>query len=195
MKRIFLSFAVAAAMMFGASGVMAQNQQPKDCNGKGHCQEMKLSDDQMKKIKEIRDNESAKTLQLDLQIKEKKAHLNTLRVADKADMGAINATVEEIGKLKIEREKIHEASIQEIRKNLTPQQRLAMDRWGYKKFGKHGQQHGNGHGHQHNGNHKQGGHDNSHGQQHGNHDGHHGNHQQGGHHGNAQHKGNNKDNK
>ena len=91
-------------------------------------------------------------LPIDNQIREKKAHLNTLRTADKPDMNQINSTVEEIGKLKIEKAKIHEASHQEIRKVLTDEQRLQFDKkgghYGKKHHGKQPQHHPQHHGQQ-----------------------------------------------
>ncbi len=156
MKKSLLLLSLAAMLSFGSLTASAQERQQGSC-----CNfptEMALTDAQKKQLKDIKISEEKKLMPIDNQLKEKKAHLNTLRTAEKPDMGQINSTVEEIGKLRIEKQKIKEASIQDIRKVLTEEQRLAFDKRG-SHFGKghghhqHPQQPRGGDGHHQNGGH------------------------------------------
>ena len=68
-----------------------------------------------------------KTNPLKAQLKEKKAHLNSIAIADKADMKAINKTIDEMGALKIEMMKIHAQMRQNVRALLNDDQRVVFD--------------------------------------------------------------------
>jgi Spy/CpxP family protein refolding chaperone len=56
------------------------------------------------------------------------AHHRTLVTAEKTDIAAINASIEKMGALKISLEKAEAAQQQEIRKLLTEEQRIKMDK-------------------------------------------------------------------
>lgn len=105
----------------GQHGNHQASQQHKDY--------LNLTDDQKAKFKSIKESYEQKTQSIKLQLKEKEAHLDVLRVADKADMKAINKTVEEIGNLKIEKEKLKEAKHQELRQVLDAEQRAKYDKF------------------------------------------------------------------
>ncbi|MFC1729721.1 Spy/CpxP family protein refolding chaperone [candidate division KSB1 bacterium] len=61
------------------------------------------------------------------QLKEKQARLNTLSNADKADMNAINAAVDQVGTIKTQMMKERASFKQEVRKILNEEQRLIFD--------------------------------------------------------------------
>lgn len=156
MKKSLLFLSLAAFLSLGILDAKAQCQnQGKD---KSECCQMSkfpgLSDEQKNKIKAIKIQEDKQLLPIENQIKEKKAHLNTLRTAAQPNMSEINSTVEEIGKLKTDIEKIREANIQEIRKVLNDEQRLMFDKQEHHGKGGHGFHGGHHHGdaHQRDGN-------------------------------------------
>lgn len=163
-------FAVAAILSLGTS--FTASAQHHDSGKIDHTPWtfLGLSDDQNTKMEAIHQDNKKLSLPINLQIEEKEAHLKTLRFADKTDINAINATVEEIGKLKIEREKIREAEFQDIRKVLTEEQRVKFDEMmskfnpngmghhhGYNGKGHHGNDKNVGHGKHHDANAKGGG--------------------------------------
>ncbi|MBR4264869.1 MAG: periplasmic heavy metal sensor [Bacteroidales bacterium] len=121
MKKIIL-MAIASLMTFGAIDANAQKNH-KDKFGS----ELGLTEAQKTQIEKINLQEQKDLMPINNQIREKKAHLNSLRTAEKPNLNEINATVEEIGKLRIERDKIEESNYQEIRKLLTEEQRLKLD--------------------------------------------------------------------
>jgi Spy/CpxP family protein refolding chaperone len=86
-----------------------------------------ITEDQQGKIDALR-TDHMKTMQsLRNQKNEKRAHLQTLRTADKADMNAINKTIDEIGALQTKMMKERENHIQEVRNLLTDEQRISFD--------------------------------------------------------------------
>lgn len=178
MRKHLFAIAIFSALTFGALTASAQGKECHEGCHFGH--ELGLSQDQISKIKDIKLQEDKKTLQIHNQIKEKEAHLKTLRTADNADMNQINSTLEEIGKLKTEKRKIEEANHQEIRKILNDEQRIKFDKFSSHRHGMHGKGHGGYHGNHHG----HDGHNGGHG-----HEGHHGNHK-GGHNGHGGHDGN-----
>lgn len=86
-----------------------------------------ITEEQTKKIEALSTPHLKEILPLKNQIAEKKAQLNTLSTAEKADMTAINKKIDEIGALKTQILKSREAQKQEIRKILTEEQRLIFD--------------------------------------------------------------------
>lgn len=88
---------------------------------------LKLSEDQKKKMKDIRMRTQKEILPLKNQLGEKKARLKTLTSADKPDMNEINKTIDEMSALKAEIAKKRVASRIEIRSILTEEQRLMFD--------------------------------------------------------------------
>ncbi len=145
MKKYILTFAMTMLMMLGTITTFAQHGAGQGNNAPAqHHTPFGLTEDQSKKMQQLNDDAQKRTFQIDLQIKEKKAHLDILRYADKADINAINATIDEIARLKADKAKIREANIQEIRKMLTDDQRAKFDQMSrHKKHnGKRGPKHG-----------------------------------------------------
>ncbi len=148
MRKQILTFALTMMLMLAASVTFAQ---PPQCDGdKAPKCPLNLTEQQSKQIKQLGDDAQKKIFQIELQIKEKKAHLDVLRYADKPDMNAINATIDEIARLKADKKKVREANFQEIRQTLTDEQRVIFDTKhgkccgidGCGKDGKHGGKHG-----------------------------------------------------
>ena len=96
-----------------------------------------LSADQKKKMAELRTQLKKDVLPLKNQLGEKKAKMRTLETADKADIAAINALIDEIQSLQGKIMKLHATQRQEIRKMLTPEQRVDFDLKGMRKEKKH----------------------------------------------------------
>lgn len=115
----------------------------QDMQEKGKCNLPNLTEEQQKKIDELRIAHQKEMMAIKNQLQEKKAHLQTLRTAEKADMNAINTTVDEIGVLQVEKMKKKEAHIQEVRKLLNDEQRLMFDMRHSKKGKRHGMGNGN----------------------------------------------------
>ena len=86
-----------------------------------------LTDDQRKKIKELRTPLHMEILPLRNQLVEKRAHLKTLQTAEKADLKSINSTIDEMTQLQSQIMKKRAAHTQAIRAILTDDQRVAFD--------------------------------------------------------------------
>jgi len=86
-----------------------------------------LTSDQQKKIEALNLTFRKETLQLKNQLEEKRAHLHTLQSADKADLTAINSSIDEIGQLHTQMMKKEAAKHEAIRRLLTDEQRVAFD--------------------------------------------------------------------
>jgi Spy/CpxP family protein refolding chaperone len=86
-----------------------------------------LTDDQKKKIKELRTPLNKEILPLRNQLAEKRAHLKTLQIAEKVDMKSINNTIDEMSQLQSQIIKKEAAHTQAIRAILTDDQRIAFD--------------------------------------------------------------------
>jgi Spy/CpxP family protein refolding chaperone len=135
----------ASLILLGASPIFAQHGQMNKSNQDSgfQCNIPDLSADQQKKIEDLSIGHQKKMLQLRNQIQEKEAALNTLRTADKAEMTAINKTIDEIGAIKTQIMKEREAHNQQVRSILTESQKVFFDTRGGKGF-KNGQCCGNG---------------------------------------------------
>jgi Spy/CpxP family protein refolding chaperone len=86
-----------------------------------------LTEDQKKKIKDLKTPMQKEILPLKNQLSEKKAHLKTLQTAEKADLKSINSTIDEMTQLQSQIMKKHAAHIQAVRALLTDEQRIAFD--------------------------------------------------------------------
>lgn len=99
-----------------------------ECKGKGCMQGIPdLTDQQKQKIEELCFTIKKEINGLNNQMGEKQAHLKTLQDADKADMVAINKTIDEISVIKADIMKKHEATRQTIRGLLTEKQKIIFD--------------------------------------------------------------------
>lgn len=136
MNKIFL---MTVLMVMTTAVMNAQN--PSGCQGKGGGQEMMkqggpghcldmipgLTEDQKKQIKTKGITLHKEMALIESQINEKKAHLNTLELADSPDMAAIGKTIDEMMVLKGELMKKKVAHHQEIRKMLNDEQKMIFD--------------------------------------------------------------------
>jgi Spy/CpxP family protein refolding chaperone len=116
-------------VFFSVSSAFSQHGQMNGSkNGQGYKQNIPdLTEEQQKKIDEFAITHQKKMLQFKNQINEKDAALNTLRTADKADMNAINKTIDEMGAIKIQMMKERENHHQQVRAILTDKQRVIFD--------------------------------------------------------------------
>jgi hypothetical protein len=124
----FISLTIIALMLFGATSIFAQpgHESNRD-NG------IKFTDDQKAKIKEIRMASYKEMKALRNQLGELKAKEQTLTTADKADMNAINANIDEITKVQNKMMKIKASNLQQIRNLLTDEQKMIFDSHGMDK--------------------------------------------------------------
>lgn len=140
MKPHFLFPAIIAALFF-AGQVAAQpvsihgqgprsgkaNEKTLSPGNKCHQDALKLTDQQIEKMDALKLKTLKETQKLKNEIAEKQARLHTLSTADKADMNAINKTIDEISVLRAGIQKIHMAQRQEVRKLLSDDQRIIFD--------------------------------------------------------------------
>jgi len=158
MKKNILSRSLLIIMMIAAMSMSATVWAQGHGAGRGHGKpgakkgnpemHMKmmlpdLSDEQVAKIKTLRIEMMKQITPLKAQMKEKMAHLNTLSIAEKPDMKAINSTIDEIGDLRVQMMKIHAKFRQDVRALLTAEQRVMFDSkagsmMGHGKKGHHG---------------------------------------------------------
>ena len=102
-------------------------QQKKQMKYERHEMLPDLTDAQKEGMKSIHIKSMKATQPLKNQLMEKKAHLNTLSSADKADMKAINKQIDEISVIQASIQKQRAASKQEVRSLLTDDQRVIFD--------------------------------------------------------------------
>ncbi|HOY96585.1 MAG TPA: periplasmic heavy metal sensor, partial [Catalimonadaceae bacterium] len=110
---------------------------PRDSAHAGKHGISNLTAEQKKKMAELRTQLKKEILPLKNQLGEKKARMQTLETADKADMQAINTLIDEIQSLQGKIMKMHASHRQEIRKMLTPEQRVDFDLKGMRKEKRH----------------------------------------------------------
>ena len=105
----------------GNQGRNFQNNQTRECNIPD------LTDAQKSKIEVLRTSQLKEATAHRSLMDEKRAHLNTLRIADKPDMKAINSTIDEMGALRTKHIKNSEAHRQSVRALLTDSQKVYFD--------------------------------------------------------------------
>lgn len=86
-----------------------------------------LTEEQKSKIKELHLNLKKEVILLKNQIGEKEAHLKTITMVDKVDMGEVNKTIDETYALKASLAKKRSAFHQEVRALLNNEQRIIFD--------------------------------------------------------------------
>jgi Spy/CpxP family protein refolding chaperone len=118
-------------LFLNMGNTMAQKMDSAKLSHHGHGMAMygisNLTEDQKKKIKELKTPLNKEVLPLKNQLAEKKAHLKTLQTAEKADLKSINSTIDEMTQLQSQIMKKHAAHTQAIRSILTDDQRIAFD--------------------------------------------------------------------
>lgn len=134
MKIAMSSLIMAFALMI--QPLMAQQQH--DCKGHQHrlgdekgqlhkCAIPNLTAEQEKQIEQLKLKHQKEMLPLRNALREKHARMQTLETAEKADMAAINKTIDEIATIKTDMQKKRAAHRQEIRNVLNEEQRLVFD--------------------------------------------------------------------
>jgi Spy/CpxP family protein refolding chaperone len=118
----FFSVTFIALMLISSMSLMAQPN-PHMGSGRG----MKFTDEQKAKIKDIHMASYKEIKALKNQMGELKAKQKTLTTADKPDMNAINANIDEISKVQNKLMKIKASSYQQIRALLTDEQKMIFD--------------------------------------------------------------------
>src|SRR3989339_158806 len=88
---------------------------------------LNLTDEQFQQIEAQMLAHQKKILPLENELNEKEAKMRTLETADNADLKAINSLIDEMGMVKTKIAKERAAHHQEIRKILTPEQRIRFD--------------------------------------------------------------------
>ncbi len=141
MKRLVVLFLAFAAITF-----TAQAQQGQERTNKGNSKDRKnmnvqihrfnggdgfmipdLSDGQKDEIKKLRIEMNKETNSIHNQIAEKRARINTLQSQDKADMSAINKTIDEIAALQAQQMKAKANFHVKVRALLNDEQKVAFD--------------------------------------------------------------------
>jgi len=127
-----IKWLLIALLFLNAGGMMAQKMDSAKSSYRGrHMASMygipNLTEDQKKKLKELRTPLHKEILPLKNQLAEKKAHLKTLQTAEKADLKSINSTIDEMTLLQSQIMKKRAAHTQAIRAILTDDQRIAFD--------------------------------------------------------------------
>lgn len=127
---------LVAFIMIGSQTVFAQEKETAHNCDKGECVKgiTDLTDVQKQKIDGLCLAHKKEMTSIKNQINEKRAHLKTLQAADKADMTAINKTIDEISALNADLMKKGAANKQSIRDLLTEKQKITFDA----NAGKHG---------------------------------------------------------
>jgi Spy/CpxP family protein refolding chaperone len=121
---------MASVILVSTTNVFAQkgrNWQDRPSGPGYYCPVSDLSETQQKKIDELRTDHQKNMLKFRNQMGEKNAQLQTLRTAEKADMNAINKTIDEIGSIKTQMMKERENHLQQVRGVLTDSQRTQFD--------------------------------------------------------------------
>ncbi|MBL3656453.1 Spy/CpxP family protein refolding chaperone [Fulvivirga sediminis] len=88
----------------------------------------KLTEDQKGKMKEMRLSFYKETLPLKNELNEKKAQLRTLTTVESPNMKKVNKLIENMGAIEVELKKARVAHHQEVRSQLTEEQRIFFDR-------------------------------------------------------------------
>ncbi|MDR0660498.1 MAG: Spy/CpxP family protein refolding chaperone [Prevotellaceae bacterium] len=102
--------------------------------GDNHCSIPNLSDGQKEEVKKLRLEMTKETTSIRNQIAEKRARLNTLQSEDKADMSAINKTIDEIAALQAKQMKAKANFHVKVRALLDDEQKIAFDSRKHHRF-------------------------------------------------------------
>jgi Spy/CpxP family protein refolding chaperone len=138
MKSLVSAVLLSAVVLFSSTALKAQKAECCSKGDKGGCVMSlpDITDAQKQSLEKLKTQHQKDMISFKNLLAEKKAHLNTLSMAETADMAAINKTIDEIGALKTDMMKKCEAHKQDVRKVLTEKQRLIFDT--QKHHGGHG---------------------------------------------------------
>lgn len=92
-----------------------------------YCQIPGLTDSQRETLTTLRMEHQKKMRQMRAGIQEKRAHLNSLRLADKYNKNEVNSTIDEIAAMRAELMKANEAHRQDVRSKLKDEQKAWFD--------------------------------------------------------------------
>ncbi len=142
----FMTIVLSVAMLVVSSQTFAQRQyqgMSKGMNkGMQNCYLQNsipdLTQEQQTKLTKLRTAHMKEMMLVRNQLQEKRAHLNTLRTADKPNMSEIDKTIDEIGALNTKMMKQRERFFQSVRKELTDDQRVYFDAHKQGRYGKKG---------------------------------------------------------
>ena len=123
MKTIRLTTGMLILLMFLGINSMAQPMN----SGKKCTNIPNLTSEQQTKLADLRTAHMKEMLNYRNQMAEKKAGLQSLRTADKADINAINKLIDEMGNLHTKMMKSKEKHYQAVRSILTDEQRVYFD--------------------------------------------------------------------
>jgi len=137
MKKNILSRSLLIIMMIAAMSMSTTVFAQGRGNGQGmkkgnHMEQMMkqipdLNKKQVEKIKNLRIEMMKQITPLQAELQELKAHLQTLSIAEEADMKAINKTIDKISALQGKIMKIHAKFRQDVRSVLNDKQRVVFD--------------------------------------------------------------------
>jgi Spy/CpxP family protein refolding chaperone len=116
-----LAATLIALMLTSSISILAQPGTTGEKKGSG------MTDEQKTKIKDLRIAAYKEVNPLENQLGELKAKQHTLTTADKPDMSAINANIDEMAKVQAKIMKIKVANHQQIRALLTDEQKMWFD--------------------------------------------------------------------
>jgi Spy/CpxP family protein refolding chaperone len=126
-----LKWLLITLLFLSSTRMMAQKGDTTKSRHYGHRTAMygipNLTEDQKKKIQDLKTPLHKEILPLKNQLAEKKVHLKTLQTAEKADLKSINSTIDEMTQLQSQIMKKRAAHTQAIRSILTDDQRIAFD--------------------------------------------------------------------
>jgi Spy/CpxP family protein refolding chaperone len=141
-----MAILLTALILVSSQDIFAQRGNSNNA-GKGYfCDNIPgITEDQKAKIAELRTAHWKAMQDNRNQLAEKRAHLQTLRSAEKPDMNAINKTIDEISTIQSTMMKSSEKHIQDVRNLLTEEQRVHFDQFrGSRGHGNCGRGNGNG---------------------------------------------------
>ena len=116
---LFLTFALATNAQQGQKWMSNSDQKSMS-----NCKIPNLTEDQQKKMDELRVKHMKEVTPLRNELNEKNAHLQTLESAEKLDMDAINKTIDDISSIKAKLMKSRIAHRAEVLSILTDEQKV-----------------------------------------------------------------------
>ncbi len=133
MKTLKLNLLVSlmlSTMLLIGNATMAQANRPGNCKGQMNSKMTTipdLSSDQQSQIKTLRIKAQKEALSLRNELKEKRAHLQSLSTSDKANQKEIDNEIDKISEIQAKLMKIRAKLRQDIRNILTEEQRVYFD--------------------------------------------------------------------
>lgn len=124
---IILFVAMSTTVMAQRQGGQKKVRPTQNCEMQMKKMLPDLTDDQVAKIEKLHLQMIKEATPIKSVMKEKKARLHTLAIAEKVDMNAINSTIDEISTLQAKLMKIRAKYHQDVRALLTDDQRILFD--------------------------------------------------------------------